>query len=109
MILDARTDELMADIHTRQLVENLMWEVAAGAKSTGRIIPESFIQTMLDYTIKMKPYRTSMKIDFDECRPLEIEAIFGNPFRKAEAAGVNLQQIRCLYQQLKFLDMRIRK
>jgi 2-dehydropantoate 2-reductase len=109
VILDARTDELMADIHTRQLVENLMWEVAAGAKSTGRIIPESFIQTMLDYTVKMKPYRTSMKIDFDECRPLEIEAIFGNPFRKAEAAGVNLQQIRCLYQQLKFLDMRMRK
>ncbi|MFM6253260.1 MAG: ketopantoate reductase C-terminal domain-containing protein, partial [Dolichospermum sp.] len=68
-----------------------------------------FIKTMLDYTTKMKPYRTSMKIDFDECRPLEIEAIFGNPLRKAEAAGVNLQQIRCLYQQLKFLDMRMRK
>lgn len=109
VILDARTDELMADIHTRKLVENLMWEVAAGAKSTGRIIPESFIQTMLDYTVKMKPYRTSMKIDFDECRPLEIEAIFGNPFRKAEAGGVYLQQIRCLYQQLKFLDLRMRK
>ncbi|MFM5999584.1 MAG: putative 2-dehydropantoate 2-reductase [Dolichospermum sp.] len=109
VILDARTDEIMEDIHTRQLVENLMWEVAAGAKSTGRIIPESFIKTMLDYTTKMKPYRTSMKIDFDECRPLEIEAIFGNPLRKAEAAGVNLQQIRCLYQQLKFLDMRMRK
>ncbi|MFM6022755.1 MAG: ketopantoate reductase C-terminal domain-containing protein, partial [Dolichospermum sp.] len=45
--------------------------------------------TMLDYTTKMKPYRTSMKIDFDECCPLEIEAIFGNPLRKAQAAGVN--------------------
>jgi len=108
VILDARTDELMTDIHTRQLVESLMWEVVAGAKSTGRTIPESFIQTMLDYTVKMKPYRTSMKIDFDEKRPLEIEAIFGNPLRKAAAEGVNLQQIRCLYQQLKFLDMRNR-
>ncbi|MTJ08882.1 putative 2-dehydropantoate 2-reductase [Anabaena sp. UHCC 0204] len=108
VVLNARTDELMADMHTRKLVESLMWEVAAGAKSTGRIIPESFIQTMLDYTIKMKPYRTSMKIDFDEKRPLEVEAIFGNSLRKAETAGVNLQQIRCLYQQLKFLDMRNR-
>jgi 2-dehydropantoate 2-reductase len=108
VVLNARTDELMADMHTRTLVESLMWEVAAGAKSTGRIIPESFIQTMLDYTIKMKPYRTSMKIDFDEKRPLEVEAIFGNSLRKAETAGVNLQQIRCLYQQLKFLDMRRR-
>jgi 2-dehydropantoate 2-reductase len=108
VILDARTDELMTDIHTRQLVESLMWEVVAGAKSTGRTISESFVQTMLDYTVKMKPYRTSMKIDFDEKRPLEIEAIFGNPLRKAAAEGVNLQQIRCLYQQLKFLDMRNR-
>jgi 2-dehydropantoate 2-reductase len=108
VILDARTDELMTDIHTRQLVESLMWEVVAGANSTGRTIPESFIQTMLDYTVKMKPYRTSMKIDFDEKRPLEIEAIFGNPLRKAAAEGVNLQQIRCLYQQLKFLDIRNR-
>jgi 2-dehydropantoate 2-reductase len=108
VILDGRTDELMTDIHTRQLVESLMWEVVAGAKSTGRIIPESFIQTMLDYTTKMKPYRTSMKIDFDEKRPLEVDAIFGNPLRKAELAGVNLQQIRCLYQQLKFLDMKNR-
>ncbi|MBS3025801.1 MAG: putative 2-dehydropantoate 2-reductase [Dolichospermum sp. DET50] len=108
VILDARTDELMTDMHTGELVESLMWEVVAGAKSTGRIIPESFIQTMLDYTVKMKPYRTSMKIDFDEKRPLELEAIFGNPLRKAELAGVNLPQICCLYQQLKFLDLRNR-
>ncbi|MGM3306212.1 putative 2-dehydropantoate 2-reductase [Anabaena sp. WFMT] len=107
VILNATTDELMADIHTRELVKQLMFEVVAGAKSTGRIIPDSFIQTMLDYTVKMKPYRTSMKIDFDECRPLEIEAIFGNSLNKAEAAGVNLPQIRCLYQQLQFLNTRI--
>ncbi|AFZ23285.1 ketopantoate reductase [Cylindrospermum stagnale PCC 7417] len=107
VILNATTDELMADIYTRKLVEQLMYEVADGAKSTGRIIPDSFIQTMLDYTVKMRPYRTSMKIDYDERRPLEVEAIFGNPLRKAQAAGVNLPQISCVYQQLKFLDARI--
>jgi 2-dehydropantoate 2-reductase len=108
VILDARTDELMTDIHTRQLVESLMWEVVAGAKSTGRTISESFVQTMLDYTVKMKPYRTSMKIDFDEKRPLEVEAIFGNPLRIAAENDVSLPLIRCLYQQLKFLDIRNR-
>jgi 2-dehydropantoate 2-reductase len=106
VILNARTDELMADVYTRQLVEQLMYEVVAGAKSNGRIIPDSFIQTMLDYTLKMKPYRTSMKIDYDERRPLEIEAIFGKPLSIAQAAGVNLPQISCLYNQLKFLDTR---
>ena len=104
VILNATTAELMANVHTRKLVEQLMYEVLAGANSSGRIIPDSFIQTMLDYTVKMKPYRTSMKIDYDERRPLEVEAIFGNPLRMAEAAGVNLPQISCLYRQLKFLD-----
>jgi 2-dehydropantoate 2-reductase len=108
VILNARTDELMANPYTRQLVENLMVEVLAGAKSCDRIIRDSFIETMLDYTLKMKPYRTSMKIDFDEQRPLEVEAIFGNPLRMASAAGVNLPQISCLYQQLKFLDAKNR-
>ncbi|MDZ8052269.1 MAG: putative 2-dehydropantoate 2-reductase [Aulosira sp. ZfuVER01] len=108
VILNARTDELMAYEHTRKLAEQLMYEVAAGAKSCDRIIPDSFIQMMLDYTVKMKPYRTSMKIDYDERRPLEVEAIFGNPLRKAQAAGVNLSQINCIYQQLKFLDEKIR-
>ncbi|RCJ26516.1 2-dehydropantoate 2-reductase [Nostoc sp. ATCC 43529] len=108
VILNARTDELMSYVHTRKLVEQLMYEVAAGSLSCGRIIPDSFIQTMLDYTVKMKPYRTSMKIDYDERRPLEVEAIFGNPLRKAQAANVDLPQIRCIYQQLKFLDEKIR-
>lgn len=106
VVLNATTDELMADTYTRTLVEQLMYEVKAGANSMGRTIPENFIQTMLDYTVKMKPYRTSMKIDYDECRPLEVEAIIGNPLRKAQALGVNLPQISCLYHQLKFLDGR---
>ncbi len=109
VVLNATTDELMANIHTRKLVEQLMREVATGAKSTGKIIEDSFIQMMLDYTVKMKPYRTSMKIDYDENRPLEVEAIFGNPLRKAQEKGVNLPQIECLYQQLKFLDAKNHK
>jgi 2-dehydropantoate 2-reductase len=106
VVLNARTDELMADEYTRKLVEQLMYEVAAGAKSYGRIISDRFIETMLDYTLKMTPYRPSMKIDYDEHRPLEIEAIFGNPLRKAQVKSVSLMQISCLYHQLKFLDAR---
>ncbi|AUT00735.1 2-dehydropantoate 2-reductase [Nostoc sp. CENA543] len=106
VILNASTNELMANPHTRTLVEQIMYEVKAGANSMGRIIPDSFIQTMLDYTVKMTPYRTSMKIDHDERRPLEVEAIIGNPLRKAQSLGVDLAQISCLYHQLKFIDAR---
>jgi 2-dehydropantoate 2-reductase len=106
VVLNATTDALMAECHTYALAEQLMREVALGAKAQGRTIANDFIQKMLDDTVKMKPYRTSMKIDYDEGRPLEVEAIFGNPLRAAQAAGVQLPQIAMLYQQLKFLSDR---
>ncbi|NEP86999.1 MAG: putative 2-dehydropantoate 2-reductase [Okeania sp. SIO2C2] len=106
VVLNARTDEIMANTDTRFLVEKLMWEVAAGAKSCGRIIDDRFIQKMLDHTEKMKPYLTSMKLDYDRKKPLEIEAILGNPLRMAKEYGVDLPMISLLYRQLKFLDFR---
>ncbi len=109
VVLDANTDELMADQHARSLVEQIMHEVVAGAATADRIIRDRFIQEMLDHTEKMNPYRTSMKIDFDSQRPLEVEAILGNPLRAATSAGIELPRIRVLYQQLKFLDARNRR
>ncbi len=110
VILDATTDELMADSHSLLLVEQLMREVLLGAKSCDRLIPDSFIADMLYHTAKLTtPYRTSMKIDYESQRPLEVETIFGNPLRKAIAAGADLPQITCIYQQLKFLDAKNRR
>lgn len=125
VVLNATTEQLIADQHTRLLAEALMEEVLQGATAYVRqrnqqlnrspegqeieAIPGSYVATMLDYTTRMKPYRTSMKIDYDERRPLETEAIFGNPLRMAAAAGVNLPRIETLYRQLKFLDQQNRQ
>ncbi len=108
VVLNATTDELMADEDARSLVEQLMSEVVAGAAVAGRIIGDRVIQQMLDHTEKMTPYRTSMKVDYDEKRPLEVEAIVGNPLRSAIAAGANVPLISMLYHQLKFLDAKNR-
>jgi 2-dehydropantoate 2-reductase len=116
VVLNATTQEMMADSQTRSLSKHLMQEVVAGAAAcvqaidpqTNRAVPPEFIQTMLDYTAKMMPYRTSMKLDYDDRRPLELEAIFGNPLRMANQAGLELPRIAMLYQQLKFLDARNR-
>jgi 2-dehydropantoate 2-reductase len=118
VVLNATTAEMMADPAAHALAESLMQEVLQAAAATlqalspvpqpQRRIPTEFIQTMLDYTQSMKPYRTSMKIDYDEQRPLELEAIFGNPLRLAAQAKLVLPQIQMLYQQLQFLDRRNR-
>jgi len=65
VVLDARTDEIMASSEIRNLVEQLMREVVTGASSCDRPIPDSSIDKMLDHTENMKPYKTSMKLDYD--------------------------------------------
>jgi 2-dehydropantoate 2-reductase len=104
VVLDATTDRLMAHPATHALVTQLMGEVQQAAAADDRQITAEFIQMMLDYTLKMTPYRTSMKIDFDEGRAMEIAAMFGNPLELARAKGVDLPAIEMLYQQLQFLD-----
>jgi len=50
-----------------------------------------------------------MKVDFDERRPLEVEAIHGEPLRVAAASGVELPLLKALYHQLKFIGTRYGK
>jgi 2-dehydropantoate 2-reductase len=99
----------MSDRYSRQLVEAIMQEVAMGAKSCDREISQSFMQKMLSHTEKMKPYLTSMKLDYNFKRPLEIEGILGNALKMAGEKKIDLPKISVLYQQLKFLDAKNRK
>ena len=108
VVLDTDTGALMADPHTRALAEDIMREVVAGARSCGRFIDDRFVQQMLDMTLAMRPYRASMKVDFDDRRPMEVEAIYGNPLRAAQQAGARMPLVETLYRQLKFLDARNR-
>jgi len=109
VVLDATTAEMMLDDHARQLATDLMTEVVLGAAGQGRQIPPGFQEEMLEHTAEMKPYRTSMKIDYDEARPLEVEAMYGAPLKAAQAVNVPLPKVMALYQQLKFLDSRRRQ
>ena len=52
----------------------------------------------------MDAYKPSMMIDREMDRPMEIEAIYGEPVRRAEAAGCAVPKMRMLYEQLKVLD-----
>ncbi len=104
VVLNATTEQLITDVHSRRLAEELMREVVVAASSCDRIISADFVQKMLDLTAKMKPYSPSMKLDYEAKRPLEIEAIFGNPLRVAQNSQIQVPRIAMLYQQLQFLD-----
>ena len=52
----------------------------------------------------MNPYNTSIKLNYNQNKPLKVEAIFGNPLRAATSAGADWPRIAMLYQQLQFLN-----
>ena len=100
VVLDKGTDELMAAPKTRALVTALMEEVGVGAAACGTPLPDGFVDHMLATTDAMVPYRTSMKLDFDAGRPLELDAIYAAPVHAARAVGVELPRIEALWRQL---------
>ena len=112
VVLDATTEEMMKDEGVRSLITTLMQEVVTVANAWGqkvspnrpRSLPEETIAQMLSHTEQMVPYRTSMKIDYDEKRPLEIEAIVGNPIRTAQKLRILVPAMTVLQQQLAFLN-----
>lgn len=116
VVLNATTEAMMKDQAVLMLITALMNEVVAIANAWGqqhpsntpartqRSLPQGLIEQMLSNTEKMAPYRTSMKIDYDEGRSLELETILGNPIRTAQALGIAAPTMKMLYQQLSFLN-----
>jgi 2-dehydropantoate 2-reductase len=106
VVLNTTTDQLMADAHTRELSRELMLEVIHGANSCGIPLKESLAQQMIEYTIGMKPYSPSMKLDFDHRRLMEIEYIYSKPIQAARDAGFDMKKVAMLEKQLRFIENR---
>lgn len=108
VILNASTKEIVDDPDSEALADQIIREVHAAAGKCGVAIDEEMIHKTMDNTKKMVPYDSSMRLDFLNCRPMEVESIFGNPIRAAQVKGVEMPQVKMLYQQLKFIDARNR-
>jgi len=101
--LNTSTYNLMEKPCSYELLKDLMLEVIAAAGACGKPIEKAFAQEMLDSTKVMRPYAPSMKLDYDNQRPLEIKAIYSNPLKAAYLAGCNMPKVRMLEQQLLFI------
>lgn len=103
-LLNSNTRELMTNQDSRQLVEDLMLEVLAGAEACGCPIEREAMEKMLYFTEIMTPYEPSMKLDLVAGRPMEIEYMYENPLKRASEAGCEMEKVKMLTCQLRFLD-----
>ena len=103
VLLNASTDAIMKDSDSRALATRISEEVRQIACATGSPIDPSYVNWVIDHTDDMVPYDSSMRLDFNHGRPIEVEAIYGNALREAKRHAVHAPIVETMYQQLKFL------
>ncbi|HEV8291110.1 MAG TPA: putative 2-dehydropantoate 2-reductase, partial [Tepidisphaeraceae bacterium] len=103
--LDMATDELMGSAEGEELVRAIMKEVIAGARGCGVELPADVIDRRMAETRTMGSYRSSMQIDRQQSRPMEVEAILGEPVRQAAIAGVAMPIVAELYRLVQVVNL----
>jgi ketopantoate reductase len=83
-----------------------MNEVIDGAKSCGYNLRADFAVEHMKRTETMGAYKPSTLLDFEAGRALEVEAIWGEPLRRAHIGGTTMPRLAQLYALLKSLDAR---
>lgn len=99
--LDTTTDKIITNTESLARCKQIMKEVILAAKATDSVaIPDSFVEEAVVFTEQMKPYKPSMKLDYDFHRPLELTYLYERPIKAAKAAGYEMQATNALYEEL---------
>ncbi|MCA9856182.1 MAG: 2-dehydropantoate 2-reductase, partial [Dehalococcoidia bacterium] len=105
------TDVIMGTPDLRAAAESVMREVVAAGNADlaahgaeVRLDVDADIAAMLAATEAMEVYRPSTMIDFVEGRALEVEAIFGEPLRRARTLGLVVPYLELLTALMRTLD-----
>jgi len=98
------TAAILADEDLRRSTIALMEEVTAAANKCGHAVPITDAAEHIKRTETMGAYKPSTLLDFEAGKPLEIEAIWGEPLRRALAAGATTPRLEIVYSLLKSID-----
>jgi 2-dehydropantoate 2-reductase len=99
------TREILADEGLSELARALIRETGQAANADGcRVDIEAMVDKMMTDTATMGAYRPSMLVDYRNRSPVEVEAILGEPLRRADALGVPVPCMRMQYRLVRFLD-----
>jgi 2-dehydropantoate 2-reductase len=94
------TDRICADPVLAAEANALMLEVQGAAARFGVAISDAFVRKQFEVTPPMGAYQPSSLIDFLAGREVEVEAIWGEPLRRALAAGAEMPRLSALYSRL---------
>src|SRR5438876_2755633 len=98
------TAAILADEALHRVTLGLMNEVIDAANKCGHALESAAALEQIKRTGNMSAYKPSTLLDWRAGKPLEVEAIWGEPLRRAAAAGANTPKLEMVYALLKALD-----
>ena len=102
----ANVAEVLADAALRAEARALMDELLDAARCLGHAIPDSFADWQIERSGSMGGYQPSSMIDYELGRPVEVEAIWGEPLRQGVAAGAKMPRLALLHAVIRHLAER---
>ena len=107
--MDLSVDRLVNHPRGLELVESIMREVIALARSLGHTFPGDLVEQQIAKTVRMGAYKTSMQLDRQAGRPLERDAIITRPLTIARREGVLMPIVETIDRQLACFDVTLNK
>jgi 2-dehydropantoate 2-reductase len=98
------TAVILGTEQSRAFVRAAMEEVCATAAAVGHPLHPKLIDQYIAGTLAIPAYKTSMALDYENGRPMEIEAILGNTVRAARRHGVATPILDTLYALAKMIE-----
>ncbi|HEV8543783.1 MAG TPA: 2-dehydropantoate 2-reductase [Verrucomicrobiae bacterium] len=98
------TDKLLAEPKWLELVQELMREIIRTTNAFGLNIPFECADEQIEKTRVMGAYKPSTLVDFLRGQSIELESLFFEPLRRAEAKSVETPRLRSLCKVLQALD-----
>lgn len=89
------------------MTRRLMGEVIDVGKALGVPLDHSLEDKLIDKILSMPPIYSSMKADYDNGKPMEVEIILGYPVRKGRELGVEISVLETIYALLVAINKRV--
>lgn len=91
------TQQILENNLAIDLAKNIMQEIVMLAKHDGCSFEDDIIDKNILATKKMSPYKTSMLLDYEANRPMEIQAIIGNAVKFAQSKSLSIPYLSTIY------------
>lgn len=90
-----------------RMTKELMREIIGVARALGLPIEYDLVDRLMDKILSMPPIGSSMRTDYENGRPMEVDIILGYPVRKGKELGLDVRTAETIYIILTAINKRL--